>query len=177
MSETPLIDDQNKQELLNQPFDGIPADDDAFIMSQEASRRILENDAAPEATVGGVVPPTFTGEKAPNTKLRLTTRGKVVAGGALSLALATGAGLGVAAAVDAAAEKPPVATTTITVEPGDGGQSLMQKGDPEVAAGTEDWRDALDRASHLPQNSEVLAPGHVLKPGETVTIPLDQPEK
>lgn len=176
MSETPIIDDPNTKTTPTQPETGIAPDDDALWLSHAASRRLVE-EQGPEATVGGIVPPDVDKEK----KTHLNTRGKAVLGTVAGIA-ALGATIGGAhAAVDAINNPPepeqPVDTVEIVVQPGDGGQSIVERGDPEVQAGTEDWRDAYDRALDLPENSDISQPGYVLKPGDTVTIPLDQPKE
>lgn len=90
-----------------------------------------------------------------------------IAGGALALAAAAGVGTALGQ-IDSAPIERSTETTTITVENGDGLQSIAAQ-----VPGSEkyDIRDVTDSIATDPANIDVLKDG--LQPGESVTVPIE----
>ncbi|HWT39988.1 MAG TPA: hypothetical protein VN081_01780 [Dongiaceae bacterium] len=169
MSETPLIDEETNTtiEYPADPFADVKAMQDSVAAAQRLSMNEGEKTATTEAT------PSSEDTDEAQTRLRLTPRGKVAAVTALALTAGAVGSVGYLAAENLPKE-PAQTTETVeaTVQQGDGLQKIIEEHVPQVASGQMDWRDVANTISHLPQNSELLQPGHILQPGETVTIPV-----
>lgn len=173
MSETPLLDDTPQEPISEiDAFEDTLSIQDGLQESAAAAERFLNQ---PEATVGGTIPPELTETIKP--RLKITPRGKVVATTAVTLASLGVVGGAVALVVAENAPETPVSTVQVTVTQGDAWQTIIEKNVPDVANGKKSWTEVKATIAHLPQNSEVAKPGHILQPGESISIPVYESEQ
>lgn len=171
MSETPIVDEENKKTEKN--FEDVQALQDALFEKraiEAAQRSFSEQHEAHRLTSSeGFGTSELTETK--SNRIVINERGKKVLKSVGAVA-GTAAGLAVLGGIAGEAFAEPEfseQTKTVIAEDGDGMQSLLDKAGIE-GLGEIDWRDAAAYVEQLPENAGVFEDG--LQVGETVTVPI-----